>query len=300
VRPPVDLHSHSTFSDGTLSVEAICELAVRKGIEIIALSDHDTTDGLPVMQDAVHKQNTNGHRLSFIPAIEVSSGENGIFHILGYGIKPKCEPLQSELVTLRRKRVERNKQTIRLLDRLLNTQLLPEGMEQGDAPHPVPGRMHVARLLKEKHYVKSVDEAFRKYLGIGMPGYVPLEHMSAEGAIERLLQSQAVPVLAHPMRITRDKAVLETLISHLKACGLMGLEVYHPSASRSEAKWLQRIARDQSLLVTGGSDFHGERGMHSGLGEYPSGWQTWKQDVEQLQTAVKVSASSNPKETIDV
>lgn len=223
-----------------------------------------------------------------------------MLHILGYGIAPNQEPLQSELTALRRKRVERNAETIRRLNHLLGTQLTQDEMLQDGNPKPVLSRMHVARLLITKHYVKTVEEAFRKYLSVGMPAYVPLQHISAEKAIGSLAESKAVPVLAHPMRVTRDRAELEKMICHLMACGLRGLEVFHPSASRPDVKWLYSIAQKYSLLVTGGSDFHGEYGMHAKLGGFPSGWQTWKQDIDILSMAVKQAALLQVKEISDV
>ena len=292
MRPFIDLHIHSTFSDGTCSVTEICAIAAQNGVKTIALSDHDTTDGLAPMVRALEEVNRDRKRLSFIPAIEVSSGDNGLTHVLGYGVQAGQEPLQSQLVTLKRKRVERNAETIRLLNRLLDTELSPESTQNG-VENPVLGRMHVARLLIENRFVKTVDEAFRKYLGIGKPAYIPLRNMSTDTAIDNLLQTGAVPVLAHPMRLGCDRADLEIRIAHLKEQGLMGVEVFHPSASAPDVKWLYRIAQKYALLITGGSDFHGDYGMHSKLGNYPAGWHTGEQDLDALQAAIKLSAISS-------
>lgn len=287
MRPSVDLHTHSTFSDGTCTVTEICTEALKRGVKTLALSDHDTTDGLLPMRQVLEDVNREQQRLALIPAIELSSGDNGMTHVMGYGIKTGREPLQSELVTLKHMRVERNAETIRLLNRLLDTELIPENTPEISVENHVPGRMHVARLLMEKKFVKNVDEAFHKYLDAGKPAYLPLRNMSTEDAIGILLQTGAIPVLAHPMRILRDRTELESLIARLKEHGLKGVEVYHPSASVQDARWLYRIAEKYELLVTGGSDFHGDFGMHAKLGRYPSGWHTWQQDLDALQTAIQ-------------
>lgn len=289
MKPPVDLHIHSKFSDGINTPEELCALAVRSGIRFLALSDHDTTDGLPLMRQAVTEQNQAGNELTFFPAIELSSGENGVTHILGYGVTPVKEPLQSELNELKRKRVARIAETIRRLNRLLGTEFRSENVLQSTVPHPVPGRMHVARLLMASNYVQSVSEAFDRYLGVGKPAYIPLKHISSEEAVKLLLQSHAVPVLAHPMRLQQDKAALEELVICLKACGLMGIEAYHPSASRMDAQWLAQLARRYDLLVTGGSDYHGEGVTQARLRQYPSGWNKWRQDIDFLATTLQAT-----------
>ncbi|MFH1879794.1 MAG: PHP domain-containing protein, partial [Bacillota bacterium] len=238
MKPLVDLHIHSIYSDGTCGVDEICAQAVKRGVQTIALSDHDTTGGLAPMREAVDAVNRGVHRLTLIPALELSSGESGLTHVLGYGIHPGAEPLESELATLKRIRMERNLETIRLMERMLKRELLPEAALQNGGPDPALGRMHVARLLMDHHIVRSVDEAFRKYLGVGKPAYLPLHHMSTEGAIGALRKSGAVPVLAHPVRIGVLDDDADRTIAYLKACGLMGLEVFHPSASEPDVKLL--------------------------------------------------------------
>jgi len=289
VKPPVDLHIHSKFSDGTNTVEELCTLAVNLGIRTIALSDHDTTDGLSPMREAVAGINRSEQRLTLIPAIELSSGDNGLVHVLGYGIKAGMEPLESELAALKRIRVERNTETIRLLERLLDRKLMPEPQLKEGPDNPVLGRMHVARLLINQGVVRTVDEAFRNYLGVGKPAYLPLRHVSTEDAIGLLRTRGAVPVLAHPVRIGFLNDEADAAVAKLKEAGLMGLEVYHPSASGADVKRLYQLAKDQEMLVTGGSDYHGERGTRLKIGGYPAGWRTWEHDMESLQTAIASS-----------
>ncbi len=290
MKPSVDLHIHSVFSDGSGTVGEICEQAVQRGVQTIALSDHDTTAGLASMQAAVDAVNASKPRLALIPAIEVSSGEGGLTHVLGYGIRAGAQPLETELNALKRLRVERNLETIRLLENLLGLELLTGPAQVDGVPHPVLGRMHVARLLIERHIVSSTDEAFRKYLGVGKPAYVPLSHMTAERAVSVIRSSGAVAVLAHPVRIGVLNGDAQQTIAQMKGYGLMGLEVFHPSASRKDVKRLHRLALDNGLLITGGSDFHGEYGIKTKIGEFPAGWQTWEQDLETLYGAIAASA----------
>jgi len=291
VRPLVDLHIHSTYSDGTCTVEEICALAEKRGMRVIALSDHDTADGLLPLARAL-KASANGKRgIRLIPAIEMSSGDNGLTHILGYGVRQGSEPLESELAALRRKRVERTRETVRRLEKLTGVGFPKEFLAQADQQDASIGRMHVARMLIEKQLVRSIDEAFGKYLAQGRPAFVPLRHNSWEKAVDILRKSQAVPVLAHPMRSGLQGEELSANISRMKEAGLTGVEVFHPSASRSDTKWLYSLARKLDLLVTGGSDFHGNWSLRNRIGEYPSGWHTWQQDIDMLQAAINDSGA---------
>ncbi len=283
MRPPVDLHIHSTFSDGTRTVEEIAVLAQAGGMQVITLTDHDNTNGLKPMAEALLQ---SGSGIRFIPGIELSSGENGLTHILGLGVGDQSQPLQDQLAALRRKRVERTRKTIAELNRLTGVTLSESFLEEADEQDHAVGRLHVARQLVAWQIVRTVEEAFSKYLGLGKPAFIPLEHISTEAAIDTLRKSCAVPVLAHPMRTGLRGAELEHLIVHLKDAGLRGLEVFHPSASREDAQWLYGLARKHQLLVTGGSDYHGDRSMRTKIGEYPAGWITWQQDVETLQDAI--------------
>ncbi len=295
MRPLVDLHIHSNYSDGTCTVEEVCARAVQSGMQVIALSDHDTTNGLKPMRRAMEDVNRERLRITLIPAIEMSSGDNGLTHMLGYGIADGTEPLRSELMVLRRKRAERIHETGELLKRMTGLDLPADFLKQADDPDYTVGRMHVARLLIKQGIVQSVDEAFQKYLGVGKPAYLPLQHLSTEDAIGVLIASRAVPVLAHPMRMKIGREELDRLLARLKDAGLMGLEVYHPSASNTDVKHLYRLAQKHELLVTGGSDFHGDRSMKTPIGEYPAGWRTWKQDLEALQNIIAVSRISSVK-----
>ena len=265
-------------------MDEILALAISRGMQVITLSDHDTTDGLKPLSDAIQGSACD---IRLVPAIEMSSGPNGLTHILGYGASGNSKPLQDQLTALRRKRVERTRKTIEVLNRLTGETLSEAFLDRADEQDHTVGRLHVARQLVARQIVGTVEEAFSKYIGLGKPAFVPLEHLSTEDAIGTLRESGIVPVLAHPMRTGLRGEDLETLIIHLKDAGLMGVEAFHPSASKEDALWLYSLTRKHGLLVTGGSDFHGDRSMRTNIGEYPSGWTTWQQDTDDLQAAIK-------------
>ena len=256
---------------------------------MIALSDHDTTDGLVHIQQTLKAMAATGNNIQLIPAIEMSSGKNGLTHILGYGVRPNTQPLASELDTLRRMRVERTHRTIEAVNRLAGVTISETFLENPETLDHTVGRVHVALLMVAKQLVGSVDEAFAKYLGEGKPAFIPLIHNSTESAVQLLLQSRAVPVLAHPMRSGLEGEELERFIINLHNQGLMGIEVFHPSASRSDIRRLYSLARRLNLLVTGGSDFHGEWSLRNSIGEYPAGWNTWRQDTDDLLAAISAA-----------
>jgi len=286
-----DLHVHSSYSDGLLTPEALCALALKKHVSVMALCDHDTTDGLAPMAQAIAKANAGGEQLRLIPSVELSTGATGSTHILGYGVHPDSEPLRLAMAALRRNRASRGQAMVDALGRL-GLQIPPE-LLPNDATAGMPiGRPHIARALVQIGAVQTVEQAFERYLTPGKPAYVPLEHLSTEQAVTMLSTARAVPVLAHPMRINLPPQVLEALIISLIPAGLRGMEVFHPSASRSDTRMLESMARRHALLVTGGSDFHGERGVRAKLGGLPSGWCCCDSDVAALQAAVDAAADN--------
>lgn len=282
---PIDLHIHSAYSDGLLSPEALCALALQKRVSVMALCDHDTLDGLKPMADAVAMCNRDEKRLSFLPAVELSTGSDGRTHILGYGASAQDERLRSAMAEMGEKRRDRAARIIARLEEQgvrLNPGTLADPRENGK----FIGRAHIARALIASGVVNTMEQAFDRYLGEGRPAYVALEHFSAAQAIGMLRGAGAVPVLAHPMRMRLSEPMLTALIESLHSEGLMGIEVYHPSASRRDIRFLQAIARRNGMLVTGGSDFHGDKGLRVTLGGLPSGWRSWAEDLTALKTAI--------------
>ncbi len=281
----LDLHAHSTFSDGLLSPQALCALAQKKQVHVIALCDHDTTDGLIPMAQAAQALVQQGYPLRSIASVELSAGEDGRTHILGYGVDPAHEALRASCAALRHKRASRGLQMVEALRDIgieVPQALLPSMGSQGQAF----GRPHIARALIHMGIVHTVDQAFDRYLNEGRPGYVPLAHQTASEAVALLREAGAVPVLAHPLRLHLSPELLEPLILSLRDAGLMGVEVFHPSAGRRDGHHLLGIAQRNGLLVTGGSDFHGDRGARAKLGGLPTGWQHWQEDLAALEEAM--------------
>lgn len=281
----VDLHTHSTYSDGLLTPDALCALAVRKHVTLLALCDHDTTEGLVHMAEAVRAQAERGASLALIPGVELSAGADGRTHILGYGVRADATPLNDALAALRAKRAARGGQMVAALA-AMGVQVPPALVPKAQAGGMAIGRPHLARALIRMGLVSTVEQAFARYLGEGRPAYVPLAHFSAAEAIALLGACGALPVLAHPARLHMPAQTLEALVASLKGVGLMGLEVYHPSASRGDVRQLAAMALRHGLLVTGGSDFHGDAGSRARLGGLPAGWRHCEADVEALQAAV--------------
>lgn len=290
---PIDLHTHSCYSDGLLTPEALCDLALRKHLHTLSLCDHDTTDGLVPMAEAAQALAQRGVNLSVLPSVELSTGMDGLTHILGYGVHLREASLQNAMAELRRKRALRGMQMVERMRGLgvsIPPELLPDPAVTG-----VPiGRPHVARALTLMGAVKTLDQAYALYLAEGKPAYIPLAHWTTAEAIGLLRGAGAISVLAHPMRMALEPQAMEALVEALQAIGLEGVEAYHPSANRRAVRWLDAMARRRNLLVTGGSDFHGDRGSHAALGALPSGWDCWPEDLQALKDAMDAADKSLP------
>lgn len=247
----VDLHVHSNASDGTLSPKQVVEAAAEAGLAAIALTDHDTTDG--VAEAVLAAKNIP---LELIPGTELSCVYQGTeIHILGLFIDWKDPVLSASLNELRHTRSRRNDI---MLERLQNAgfAITLEDLK-GGSPDTVITRAHFARVLTEKGYTKDRSTAFRKYLSEGCPFYVPKQELSPERAMELLRHAGAFPVLAHPMQYHLGYDQVEELLLLLSSLGLQGLEVYHPSSNQYQSGKLLSMARRLGLSPTGGSDFHG-------------------------------------------
>ncbi|NLI20474.1 MAG: PHP domain-containing protein [Clostridiales bacterium] len=282
----MDLHVHSVFSDGLLSPDMLCALAVRQRVNVLALCDHDTADGLAPMAEAVAACRARGAAPELIPGVELSAGADGRTHILGYGVSPDSQPLREAMALIRRNRVERGQAMLDALKRL-GVDVPTESLPERDNPGMPLGRPHIGRALVSLGKARTLEEAFDRYIGDGRPAYVPLWHTTAAQAVSLLREAGAVPVLAHPSRMGLAPQMLEALIAELQQAGLMGVEVFHPSASRRDIKALESLARRQGLLVTGGSDFHGDQGSRARLGGLPPGWRDPPADLQALREAMR-------------
>ena len=258
----VDLHLHSTCSDGHHRVEDIVQMAARAGLVAIALADHDNIDGIdPAMAVA------GPLGLEVIPAVELSSQwrEFTDLHLLGYGFDHRSSVLVAELEQFQSFRARRNE---KIIDGV-NIKLADEGRAPID-PEEVRsladgtiGRPHIAQVLRQKGYVASNDDAFARYL---IPCNVPKYFFPADKAIALIHACGGVVVLAHPPYVTREHRQLELLVAELVELGLDGIEVYNNGSGLEDTDRLIRLARDHDLIITGGSDFHGEPGSAIQIG----------------------------------
>jgi predicted metal-dependent phosphoesterase TrpH len=241
----VDLHLHSTASDGVYTPTELVKVSIASGLEFISLTDHDTTNGVPKALDAAW-----GTPLTVIPGVEISTEADSQFeiHILGYYIDYQHPTLQARLQQLRESRAERAQ---KVLD-LLAEKGYPVSWQRvaGLAGDGSIGRPHIAQAMVEANHVESVEMAFRRYLGRGMPAYVPRFKLSPHQAIELIQESGGIPVLAHPSRVVEH-------IPLLVREGLLGLEVYYNDYLQPEIEHLLGIAKKHDLVVTGGTDYHG-------------------------------------------
>jgi predicted metal-dependent phosphoesterase TrpH len=256
-----DFHTHSNCSDGVLSPTALVELALSRGVEIMALTDHDSTEGLPEALEAASRH----PGFTLIPGVEMSTDIPGSeVHVLGYFLDPKDGHLQKELARLRSSRRDRGRRMVEKL-RDFGMDISWERVQE-IADGGAVGRPHVAQALVEKGYVGSAQEAFDRYIGRNGPAYVERTKMTPAEAVAFLHQRRALPVLAHP----RELENLEDLLPTLQEAGLAGIEVYYQDYDEASIERLLTTARRHGLLPTGGSDYHGLGGEHERLpGDIP-------------------------------
>ncbi len=256
----VDLHVHSNASDGTFTPSEVVALAVEKGLAAIALTDHDTIDGLSEAQAAAA-----GFPIEIIPGIELSCVyQEEEIHILGIYVDPTDRKFIAETDALKEIRKKRNEEMIHRFQNAGISITLDEVMAGN--PDTVITRAHFARVLLEKGYVKNMDQAFKKYLDYSGPYCPRKEKITPEHAMKILTDCKASPVLAHPYQYHLGDKKTEELVCYLKDLGLQGLEVYHSSNNQYESGKLRKLARKYDLFPTGGSDFHGSNKPDISLG----------------------------------
>lgn len=267
----VDLHVHSTASDGTFSPARIIAAADGASLAAVALCDHDTVAGLAEAQREAEKYG----ELLFVPGVELSavspSHTTGTLHILGLGVDPTAGGLAALLRRLRESREQRNPRMLAKLNGLgiditLDEVLAVVGGTRNPADRVV-SRVHIAETLVRKGAAADIGEAFRKYVAAGAAAWVDKERINAAEAIAAVRGAGGAAVLAHPAQLRcRNTAHLLTLLKRWVGAGLNGIECYHPVHSSEQVRRYIDLARSLDLLITGGSDFHG-RGMPSaGLG----------------------------------
>ncbi|MFH0784769.1 MAG: PHP domain-containing protein [Pseudomonadota bacterium] len=247
----IDLHVHSTFSDGSMSPTELVQYAHRIGLSAIAITDHDTIDG-------TEEARCVGNQLAVevVPGLELSikHGDCAV-HLLGYLFQPSDKAMTLALKRLQGGRLERNKIILENLNRFgVNIHLHELEKISG---HGQSGRPHIAQILMKKGLVKNMDEAFEKYLARGGLAYAPRYVLRADEAITMIKNAGGLAVLAHPQQIEKSGQDATAVISELRAAGLDGIEVYYPTHSRQFKKKLLAMAKKLDLLITGGSDYHG-------------------------------------------
>lgn len=256
----IDLHAHTTSSDGTLSPSELIREAARAGLSAIAVTDHDTVDGLD-------RSIEEGHRVGVrvIPGIEINArARYGSIHLLGYFIDHHGAELQSRLEQLRHHRSNRNTRIAAKL-RELGFDIDYEEVRK-EAGHAAVGRPHFARVLVAKGAASNFQEVFQRYLREGAPAYVEREQLSDAEGIGLIHSAGGLAVLAHPYRFRLRPPEIEAAIIDLREHGLDGVETYYSEHNEEFTQFLLEVARRHGLPVTGGSDFHGANKPHIALG----------------------------------
>jgi len=256
-----DLHCHTTYSDGSLTPGELIDRAVQRDVEVMALTDHDCTDGIPEALEAASRH--PGFLL--IPGIELSTDvpENEV-HVLGYFIDWESPAFQERLHRLRDSRLSRGRAMLAKL-RELGIELSWERVQE-IAGEGAVGRPHIALAMLEGGHIKTLDEAFERYLSRNGPAYVEREKMVPTEAVELVTSVDGLPVLAHPAQL-KD---LDRFLGELKAAGLLGMEVYYQDYGQEDVDRLLAVAGRHNLLPLGGSDFHGiGAGRERDVGDIP-------------------------------
>ncbi|TBV82777.1 MAG: PHP domain-containing protein [Desulfobulbaceae bacterium] len=245
----IDLHAHSTFSDGSLDPAMLIDLAERRGLAALALTDHDTVAGVPHF--LAHAANKS---IRVIGGIEISAWyDRESLHILGYGLDHTDRRLNDTLSELQRARHQRN---LDILDKLneLGIDLSYDDLETQE--NSQIGRPHLARALIRRGMVRDSHEAFNRLLRQGAPAYVEGRWIHAIDAIRLITAAGGAPVLAHPALMDASLNALATLLPELRRVGLIGLEVHYPTHSRKQRQCLLQLAAEHRMIATGGTDFH--------------------------------------------
>lgn len=256
----IDLHTHTTASDGSLTPSQLVEAAVSAGLEAVAVTDHDTADGV---DEALEAGLQLGIRV--IPGIEITAlMDDGILHLLGYEIDPHEEGLASCIAQLKKARAERNPKIIGKLQEMG----IPIELSQVEsiAGRGQVGRPHMAEALFELGAVSSLQEAFDRYLSPGSCAYVPKFRFEPGAVLQFILGAGGIPVMAHPYQTNLEGEELRRLVADLREQGLEGIEVHYSYHTPEQSAFYRELAEEFDLVQTGGTDFHGERKKDIELG----------------------------------
>jgi 3',5'-nucleoside bisphosphate phosphatase len=246
----IDLHTHSTASDGSMRPAELVRYAKRRGLSAIAITDHDTVDGIQEALDEAEKEG-----IEVIPGIEISTDFKPEMHILGYFFNSNHLRIKDSLIVLKNGRDSRNTKIISKLNEIGISITLDDVVRE--TLGEIMGRPHIAKALMSKGYVKSISEAFDKYLCDGGIAYFKRFELKPEDGIREIIIAGGIPVLAHPIHLHLSYSQLDELLCSLVSFGIKGIEAYYVDNLQEDTGNLLRLAIKYNLLVTGGSDFHG-------------------------------------------
>lgn len=253
----VDLHVHSNRSDGSISPSELVDLAVEKGLSAFALTDHDTVDGIPEALSRARYWSQKGVQIEVIPGIEFSTEYMGKdIHIVGIDIDYEADFFKQSLTDFVNARIERNIKMCKNLQKA-GIDISYEKL-MGEYHGSVITRAHYARFLHDHGYTSSMKEAFERYVGDHTKYFVPREKVTPVQAVELVLKAGGIPILAHPVIYGLGKTALDTLVSELKAAGLIGIEAVYSTYTPSDERDIKALALKHDLAISGGSDFHGK------------------------------------------
>lgn len=255
----IDLHTHSNKSDGSMTPTELVAHAAARGLKAIALSDHDTTEGIDEALEAGKK-----YGVEVVPAIEFSVASDTETHILGFYIDYKSDLMKNVLESIFRVRRERIKNTCKKLRALGFDVTMEEALKI--APTGIIGRAHFARIMTDKGYISSVREGFDKYLANGRPAYDGTQYLTAKQAVELINDLGGVSFVAHPHLIRLSDPDLRAFLKELKTYGLSGIEGYYNEYTPEMQTYFQSLASELGLAVSGGSDFHAKMKPHIEIG----------------------------------
>ena len=249
----VDLHLHTTYSDGRLTPGELIQIAAEQGISVIAITDHDTVNGI---EPALQAMECFPY-VTVIPGVEINTDvHQGEVHILGYFIDYKNKPLLDTLDSLRSSRKDRAQKMLDKLNKMgihIEWERILELADGGSV-----GRPHIAQALYEGQHVSTLQDAFERYIGRNGPAYAERDRLSPKQAVELIIKADGLPVIAHPASIKN----LDQMIVDLKQSGLAGIEVYYDNYDKDTIERLRKLTEKHDIIATGGSDFHGFEDDH--------------------------------------
>lgn len=256
----IDLHIHTTASDGTYSPSAVVRLASKAGLAAIAITDHDTVDGVEEAVEASH-----GTDVEVVPGVEISVGDTDDVHIVGLYVDIHQPDFAALMCNLKKAREERNLELISNIRKAgvdVSYEEISKAMKSDNV-----GRLHIAQYLQQNGYVTDIRTAFKDYLVPGTKTYVPIKHIGEEEGIKAILKSGGLPVLAHINYLKMQEPQLEKKVKQLMEYGLAGLEALYSGYDKKTEILAHNLCEKYGLIKSGGTDFHGARRKKVYLGK---------------------------------